>query len=58
MESVIRMCTLSKNEAVLVLTGVAAALAIRTRMHAMDFIASDALALSTEEIFAGSLFDR
>ena len=57
-ELVIRICTLSKNEAVLVLTGVAITLAIRTSKHTMDFIASDALSLCAEEVFWGSLFDR
>ena len=51
------MGTLSKKEAVFVLTGVAIALAIRTRTDAMDFIAHDALSLGTEEGLAGSLFD-
>lgn len=58
MELVIRMGTLSKNEAVLVLTGVAIALPIRKRMHIMDFIASDALSLGAEEVLGGSLFNR
>ena len=52
-----RMCTLSKKEAVFILTGVAITLAIRTRTDAIDIIAHDALSLGTEEGFAGSLFD-
>ena len=52
------MGTLSKNETVFVLTGVAIALAIRTRTNAMDFNANDALSLGNKEAFAGSLFDN
>ena len=52
------MNTLSKNETVFVLTGVAIALAIRTRTVAMAFIANDALSLGKKEAFAGSLFDN
>ena len=51
-----RRDTLSKNETVFVLTGVAIALAIRTKTNAMDFIANDAVSSDTDEGFAGSLF--
>ena len=54
---VIRIGTLSKNEAVFVLTGVAIVLAIRTRMDAMVFIASDTLFLRTEIAIVTELLD-
>ena len=57
MKWVIRISTLSKNEAVFVLTGVAIVLAIRTRMDAKDFIAKDALFCGTEVAIVTELFD-
>ena len=57
MKSVIGLITLSKNETVLVLIGAAIVLAIKTRMDAMDFIASDALFLGTEVVIVRELLD-
>ena len=51
------MHTLSKNETVFVLTGVAIALVIRTRTYNIDFIANDALSLGAEDVSAESLYD-